>query len=356
MKMTILFCLIILNFNHALGQSDEEEMDVPDDLTSQESSTTENSANSTTQTVQAPFNPTAYSEQRPNLVQEKIQRISNNQSIFIVTNSQQSFSKGDFISLIMNDKLTARALVAKDVNGVSGIKILKIYEQNEWQRLRDGVNVFILRGDDSFYRKAMAQASPDATPIALMGEDDVFDPAKIEGEIDLEENDKRSLKNDHLLGVSYHFTDVTNSSGSNDRYGQIYGHWAYQVKDNFFLEVGFGRFLVRDYPASSKDTAVNNFTLKAKYTFVAPFETFLQPSIGFQILDASSPGAGKIQEGQTDSEETRAELKREVELVDSLEKKRLTLGVTALKRLVPGWYLRVDLGLDGYGFGLNLEF
>ena len=56
---------------------------------------------------------TTRSENAPNLVSETVKIISPSKKIFILTNQNRSFSKGDFISLLLNKKLVCRALVAK---------------------------------------------------------------------------------------------------------------------------------------------------------------------------------------------------------------------------------------------------
>ena len=58
---------------------------------------------------------------------ETIKIISSSKKIFILTNNNQQLGPGDFISLALDDKLAARAVVAKTHQGQVGIKILKIY-------------------------------------------------------------------------------------------------------------------------------------------------------------------------------------------------------------------------------------
>ncbi|MEI8346249.1 MAG: hypothetical protein WCG27_02195, partial [Pseudomonadota bacterium] len=51
-----------------------------------------------------------------------------------------------------------------------------------------------------------------------------------------------------------------------------------------------------------------------------------------------------------------AELDNEIQMVKNLEKDRFIFGVSGLKRLVPGWFLKADVGLDIIGVGFGLEF
>ncbi len=93
------------------------------------------------------------------LANEKIEKISISKRIFILSNNERSFDKGDFISLIFNDDLVVRALAAKTKDNKSGVKIIKIYNLDLWNTLRAGSDVKVLRGDDSFYRKNMTNCS-----------------------------------------------------------------------------------------------------------------------------------------------------------------------------------------------------
>ena len=99
------------------------------------------------------------SAQAPDLAVEKVEKISQSKRIFIITNSNSSFDEGDFVSLLLDAKLAARALVAKTTDaGVAGIKITKIYSLALWKRLREKTEVQILRGDDSYYKLRKEQA------------------------------------------------------------------------------------------------------------------------------------------------------------------------------------------------------
>ena len=88
-----------------------------------------------------------------NSFQETIKIISNSKKIFILTNNNQLLGPGDFISLALENKLAARAVVGKVHQGQVGIKILKIYSMSQWTKLRRNQEVQIIRGDDSSLRK-----------------------------------------------------------------------------------------------------------------------------------------------------------------------------------------------------------
>jgi hypothetical protein len=83
------------------------------------------------------------------------------------------------------------------------------------------------------------------------------------------------------------------------------------------------------------------YSARLKYTISAPFYCYIQPYLGYQIITAQSPGA---------------QFPLELALVDQLKKSRIVGGATLLRRIVPGWFVRVDFGSDLINGGLLLEF
>lgn len=291
----------------------------------------------------------------PGLVTERIQRISDTKKIFIITNSGQAYNKGDFISLITGNKLTARALVAKDADGLSGIKILKIYSLERWGKLAAGNEVQVLRGDDSYFinelkksKESKEKGNSDESRGFDEG-DDLFEETNLlEDNLSLEENKNRAIKTDNLIFAYYGMIAGQNSDGTSASYGMFSGSWAYQITDNIFGEATLGQTLVPDYPAGGVDTVLTMYSLKFKYTIAGPFFSYIQPYLGYQVVAAESPGAGDGVSG--------TEAQKELDLVADLQKNTLIFGVSVLKRLVPGWFARLDLGTDTMAVGLGLEF
>lgn len=291
----------------------------------------------------------------PGLVTERIQRISDSKKIFILTNSSQAFTKGDFISLITGNKLTARALVAKDSEGLSGIKILKIYSLERWGKLETGREVQVLRGDDSYFinelkkaQEAKEKGDSEDTTAFDEGEDLFEETDLLEDNLSLEENKNRAIKTDNLIFAYYGYIAGQNTDGSSASYGMFSGSWGYQITDNIWGEATLGQTLIPDYPAGGVDTVMTMYSLKFKYTIAGPFFTYIQPYLGYQVINAESPGAGDGVSG--------AEAQKELDLVEDLNKNTLIFGVSVLKRLVPGWFARADLGTDTMAVGLGLEF
>lgn len=302
-------------------------------------------------------------EQAPNLVSETIKAISPSRKIFILTNENQSFSRGDFISLLLANKLVCRALVAKTTNEkLSGIKIVKIYNLNLWKQLNQGKEVLILKGDDSYYMNKEKSPEGDKKPkdkkdeSKLQTDEDLFNSTSLSGnddDLSMDENSKRLIKPDNLLSLNVGLIQGKDVDGASKRYTQINGAWGYQLSDNIWGEAGVGTNTIRDYPFTGLDTRLINITVRGKYTFNAPFYSYIQPYVGYQTILANSPGAG-VDPG--DGTRTQADLTKELQLVQDLKKSSVIFGVTILKRLVPGWFLRADLGSDILNGGLSIEF
>ena len=290
----------------------------------------------------------------PKLVTEKIEKISVSKRIFIITNTNASFAKGDFISLLLGEKLAARALVAKVTEQkMAGIKILKIYSLPHWNSLRRGKSVQIIRGDDSYYRTAKDENNKAEDEFKIKDDDDLYNDTMLSEDINLEQNSKRIIKQDNMLALNLSSIEGLNSSGNTKRYAQINGFWAYQIEDNIWGEVSYGRSIINDFPESGLDTTFSNITVRAKYTIKAPFFSYLMPYLGYQVKMADSPGAGVPDD---ESGKSTEELNAEIELVEKLAKKSIVFGVTILRRLVPGWFVRGDLGSDVMGIGATIEF
>lgn len=286
----------------------------------------------------------------PDMATETINRISASKKIFIITNNSGTFAKGDFVTLVKGTKRALRAVVAKNENGISGIKILKIYSLALWNQMRAGSEIQVLRGDDSFFNTPVAQATPEDLGPRIRNEENLFDETTVleDESLAFEEDTKRVLKNDNIVSLSLGLVDA----GSEGRSTQPNASWMYQVEDNIWLEAGYGQSIVKGFPASDIDTKITNFVIRAKYAVRAPLDSYALPYIGYQIAGASSPGAGSDETGTR----TPEELQQELDDVESLKKNQLIFGATFLKRLVPGWFVRVDLGADLIAGGFSLEF
>jgi len=296
----------------------------------------------------------AAAAQAPDLAVEKVEKISQSKRIFIITNSNSSYDKGDFISLLLNAKLAARAIVAKTTDsGVGGIKITKIYSLALWKRLREGTEVQVLRGDDSYYKLQKQQAKNTEEDQGLIkSEEDLFNETSLlEDDLTLEENGNRIIKQDNIVSATMASVEGIDNDGSSQRYTQFNVNWAYQIEDNIWAEFVYGQNIIDDFPNPGLQTKMTNIVLRAKYTISAPFFSYVQPYVGYQIIGASSPGAG-----EEDPDNPDIDLNAELNRLEDLKKSSVVFGLTVLKRLVPGWFIRGDLGSDNLGIGFGLEF
>lgn len=273
---------------------------------------------------------------------ERIEKVGVSGTIFIISNSSSSFNKGDFISLVFDNNLVNRAIVAKVEGSSAGIKIVKVYSNQYHKILSPGRTVKIIRGDDTFFAN-LKNNNNSGQKSLIDDEDDLFnDTTLLSDDIDLEENTKRLIRTDWLafaMGSSLSSVDV---SGAVKRYNQLGASFAYQFRDNVWAEASYNINNLTNYPRANENVSLNNIILRAKYTIAMPSYSYLQPYIGFQIITASSS--------------VTAPTPDEVIQLDRLPKNQVVFGASLLKRLVPGWFLRADLGTDLMALGLGIEF
>ncbi len=282
---------------------------------------------------------------------ETIKVISPSKKIFILTNNNQKLGPGDFISLVFEDKLVTRALVGKTHEEKVGIKILKIYSLTQWNKLRRGLDVGIILGDDSRFAKKDEKPKDEKKGPSIDSEDDLFNDKLVDGlDGNFDEEGKRHIKPDNLVSLGVGQFSASDRDGTKVGALEFSAGWAYQFADNFFAEVNFSRSLMNDFPGKAAQTAVNDFSLKLKYNFKAPLYVFFLPYIGFQSQSADSPTAAK---GDSLTSQQR---ENELKAVDDLEKTGLVMGITVLRRLVPGWFLKLDAGTDNVHAGVSIEF
>lgn len=284
---------------------------------------------------------------------ETIKIIARSRRVFILTNTNQMLNKGDFITLILNERdPVARAVVAKNHNDLVGIKILKIYSLKRWALMRKDLDIKILKGDDSWlFKKEAPKEDKSEEVVKIESEEDLYDDKTfIDKDLDMFGKDTRLIKPDNIVSAAYSRYTINNDlSGDTEVYNEYSGSWSYQFADNIWVEGLYGRILMNNVPANNTQTVINDLTVRVKYTFQAPLYSYFMPYIGFQIHNVSSPDAGNV-EGDA------ALAERELAFVDTLEKQRFVAGVTILRRLVPGWFVKADLGIDTFNLGFAIEF
>lgn len=285
-----------------------------------------------------------------NVILETIKIISGSKRIFVITNNNQVLTVGDFISIALDDKLAARAVVAKIHQGQVGVKILKIYSMAQWTKLRRDQEVQIIRGDDSQFEKQAIPQAPSENKIK--NEDDLYTgDVMIEDDLSVfDENKNRHIKPDNLVGLHGSYLDAAEiaSQGSNRRSMMIGLSWGYQFADNYYVEGVYSRASFNDFPNEGKSTVVNNLVGRLKYNIKGPLYTYFQPYVGFRMQSVSSPDAGKTADLSIAAQEDEA--------ISKLEKSGAVFGVTVLRRLVPGWFVKANVGSDIIDLGFSIEF
>jgi hypothetical protein len=280
------------------------------------------------------------------IVTEKIHRISNSKRIFVITNSNNYIARGDYVTFLLNGKAVARGLTAKTDESFGAIKMLKIYSLTRWNRLQENLEIQIIKGDDSFLRNKKADPS-EKQQSKITNEDDLYNDTMLESDSVSNESNKKVIKNDNLLTFGYATVNGVDNNGDVASYGLLSGAWAYQLHENVFAELGLGQTIINDFPSPGLDSKLMNLVAKIKYTFNTPLFTVTMPYVGYQSLTASYSADGSAEP---------ATLAEEEELIGKLEKSGIVFGVTVLRKLVPGWYIRGDLGTDQIAAGLTLEF
>ena len=291
-------------------------------------------------------------QQNENLFTETIKIISDSKKIFILTNNNQQLGPGDFISLALDNNLAARALVAKTHQGQVGIKIVKIYSLAQWGRLRRDQEVQIIKGDDSTFGKKPVVAVEETPVSKIRNEEDLYTgDVVVEDDLSVfDDNKNRHIKPDNIValtGAFYEASEVA-SRGGKVRTNEFGISWAFQFADNFFAEGLYGRALIDNFPGDGSQTLANHITGRIKYNFKGPLYTFIMPYVGFHTYTISSPDAGKTNNDATNQEQLDA--------VDDLKKSGPVFGVSVLRRLVPGWFIKADVGSDIMSVGFAIEF
>lgn len=288
------------------------------------------------------------------LATEAVQKISASKKILIVSNENKSFGKGDFITLFKKGLPFARSLAAKLTPNAAGIKIIKIYNLEVWNSIVLGDRIQILRGDDSSFRNKTENVEEQ---LIIKEEEDLFNATQLEEDIDLDQNGARAIKTDNVMSLVYGTIAGLNNDGSSASYNQFNFSWDFQLEDNIWANVSYGENLVFDYPTLGLDTKVTNLTIKIKYTIPAPLFSFVMPYVGYQIMSAASPGAGKLDPTcVTTTCPKQTDLDLEVLKVDDLKKNSVVFGINILKRLVPAWFVKLTVGTDIVAAGMALEF
>jgi uncharacterized Zn ribbon protein len=279
---------------------------------------------------------------------EEIKIISNSRKILILTNDNQILTQGDFVSLIQDGKLVVRALVIKTNTDRVGIKIVKVYNEDLWGRTKINTSVGIVRGDDSYFnRAAVPKNEMSSTDSAIANNFDENELISLSSDFP-QEKEKRPIQGDHLFTLGFgQFKTIDRFDGS-VKYNLWHLSWDYQLLKNTFTEFSLGYGTLKQFPAIDLNSKAYVLEAKIKYSFSLPAYIFIQPYVGMSKLKVQTSG------GNGD-EITAEQLDEENYLVNKIEKARFEAGATVLKRIVPGWLARADLGMNELLLGLTIE-
>ena len=285
---------------------------------------------------------------------EKIIRISNSKKTFIISFENKGFLPGDFITLISQDQHVARAIVAKIKNNRVGIKIIKIYSPPLWAQLKPGAKIKVLRGDDSYFitAKKEEEKKDDASEEAIaqiVTNDDLFNEETLLQEDLIDDHRKKShIKTDNILSGNVGLVATSDLKGKGTSDTHLNYSWNHQLAPNIWGELSYGFSKVKGFPDANLNTSLQTFTLRIKYTLEAPFYSYIKPYVGYKLSAAVAPKA--------DTNLDEKSPKEQADLLKQIEYSGPIVGVTVLKRLVPGWFARADLGTDIINIGVALEF
>lgn len=294
----------------------------------------------------APQNNTSSSD----LITETIYKISPYGKIIIISNHQNGFAEGDYLTIVKDKQLISRVLAIKSKNNKSGIKIIRIYNPETWKSLRTGEKIQLIKGDDSYFNSQQKSNTKNNTSeedkdSEILSEEDLL--KDLHG-VTLEEDKKRAIRTDNIISVFMGQTTSLDSSGNSTKYGQWGAQWAYQLKDNFWTEGSYGRSEMKNFPSEGANSSLNLYLIRFKYTVEAPYLFYIQPYLGYKYSQISAPGSNDSM--------TAAQKDQEKRNIKDAEKKGFIFGISVLKRLVPGWFFKADLGTDLLSAGLGFEF
>jgi len=287
------------------------------------------------------------------LITENILGISPSKRIFIISNENRSFSKGDFISLVYNATLTARAIVAKNSDSGAGIKIVKIYNWQKWQQLSKGIPVQIIRGDDSYFKsekKSDQENDVDSMVAKIENDEDLFNSTEILGK-DLTQDEKEAnIRQDHFASINFgQYPIIGNTEGLSINMFTL--SYNYQIGSNFWLGLNAGSSTLQEFPAPGLNTNITSVAILGSYIFKLPFYSYILPYAGFNYQIGDSPKAGT-----DDGTNTQDERDAEIAQVNALNTGEIIFGAKLVRHLAPGWYAVASIGTDIMQIGVGIEF
>jgi hypothetical protein len=287
---------------------------------------------------------------------EKIVLTSKSKRIFIVTHQSNAMEPGDLVTAYYRGNKVFRALVAKSRDSKIGLKILKSFDQTMKNSLQPGQEVRLVKGDDS----VVTVNQTNEPRLQIKNESDLYSEDLL---VDIEgpSKPKKKLPEQNIIQLGIGVYQGIDEFSESKFYTHWVVNWAFRLKQAWWLEAGYGYSPAKRFPAKDIGTDLHSLTFKAKYSYELPFFSFAAPYAGLQVVIPQSSEAGVIADSTTELTdeqvaENQASADRELDLVDESQKITPVIGITLLKRFVPGWFVTANLGTDSINVGLSIGF
>ncbi len=293
------------------------------------------------------------------LFTENVVTIGATRKVFILTNENKKVIPGDYVTMIsMEGKMLARGIVVKLRDDKFGMRLKKVYDPSEWNKIKEEDDVQILKGDDSLFMKMQRESLDTADELRSSPEDQLnSDFQLLSGENGIDLSDDGQYDRKRNLGVIDSPNILTAGVGriraigtdlTDQNYLNYQFSFLHQFAKNIWPEISYSYSILKKFPAVDIDTGLHILNLRIRFAFDLGFYTYLLPYAGIRKGFADSPGAG-------DNPDATA-ANNELALLDDVERAEAVYGVSLFKRLVPSWIFRVDIGNEMMGVGLGIEY
>jgi len=293
------------------------------------------------------------------LFTENVITVGATRRIFIITNENKKVIPGDYITFVsMDGKMLARGIVVKLRDDKFGMRVKKIYDPTEWNKINEDDDIQILKGDDSLYTKMQKESIQTEEELKATPDDQLnSDFQLLSGSNDLDLGNQTQYEKNRTLGVIDSPNILTAGIGriraigtdlTDKNYLNYQFSYMYQIAKNIWPELSYSYSILKKFPAVDIDTGLHTLALKIRVAFDLGFYTYLLPYAGIKKGFADSPGAG-------DNPDAIA-ANNELALLDDAERMEAVYGVSLFKRLVPSWIFRLDVGNETLGVGIGIEY
>jgi len=224
---------------------------------------------------------------------ETLLLIGNSRKILILSNNANYLQKGDFITILYNKRAALRALVGKTRNSKAGVKVLKTFSLEAFDKIKKGDQVEIVIGDYTYKPQEEADDKDDLDSLGINDEGDLFNNSV---DINIEEEADRNINTQNIVYFSWGpfsgdapLNQVQQGEISSvgafldDRGSQTYNDysigWARQVSDNIFAEGLVDIVTLNGFPSPDISALLLSFAVRIKYAYKLPAYFYALPYI-----------------------------------------------------------------------------